>query len=258
VIVDTAATPKGNKTEPSGDDMLWRMGLIVFWVSIAMAAINLVAGFVLGADKVKDIPAGVAIYLGIALVSVILLRAGGLLKATLPGGIVVEFAERFNRDISAFKALEIKVDALEKKIAECKPDQPETLEESRKRDAPLHLPPPTPGNDQQKGRFGGCSAKNGYRLGVNFRSAKDARMVDLQLVVERTDGLQLVEKVRFYLHQTFSPDEVLVLPKNGKATLDRLVVGGFTVGAWIDGDPETLLELDLSQIPSAPVIIRTL
>jgi hypothetical protein len=67
-----------------------------------------------------------------------------------------------------------------------------------------------------------------------------------------------VEKVRFYLHQTFSPDEVLVLPKNGKATLDRLVVGGFTVGAWIDGDPETLLELDLSQIPSAPVIIRTL
>jgi len=61
--------------------------------------------------------------------------------------------------------------------------------------------------------------------------------------------------VSFFLHESFPEEEVVIVPRNGIATLDLVAVGGFTIGAWVQGS-EVLLELDLSEIKNAPKIIK--
>ncbi len=65
----------------------------------------------------------------------------------------------------------------------------------------------------------------------------------------------LTAPVRFFLHNTFNPDKVVVVPKQGRAELSLCVWGAFTVGAITDGG-QTKLELDLAKLPGAPAKFR--
>jgi transcription initiation factor IIF auxiliary subunit len=66
----------------------------------------------------------------------------------------------------------------------------------------------------------------------------------------------LVNRVRFHLHDTFSNDVVTVKPKNDVAEITRYAWGAFTVGAEVENEPDTYLELDLAEDPDAPANFR--
>jgi hypothetical protein len=81
--------------------------------------------------------------------------------------------------------------------------------------------------------------------------------VEIVLRVEaprRTD-MQDWECVEFYLHDSFEPDVVPAVFREGVAELSLLAYGGFTVGAWV-ACTGVELELDLSKIKGAPRMIR--
>jgi hypothetical protein len=111
-------------------------------------------------------------------------------------------------------------------------------------------------NDPHKHRFGGSSAANGKVLGAVVRSTKgDDDWFDVRLEVAAAPGNPPLEgDVVFHLHPTFSHD-VVTQPANGGVARLRLTAwGAFTVGAvTADG---TRLELDLAQLPSAPMAFR--
>ena len=65
----------------------------------------------------------------------------------------------------------------------------------------------------------------------------------------------LTSPVKFFLHDTFNPDTICVVPRQGVAQLDLRAVGAFTVGAITDGG-NTSLELDLEFLEGAPEKFR--
>jgi hypothetical protein len=119
------------------------------------------------------------------------------------------------------------------------------------------LPKPTPGPDQQKGRFGGKYKRNGRYLTAEVTSVsgdKDWYRVRLRVFPE--PGQPPIEgKATFYLHQSFEEDEIRIKAKQGEATLTIYSYGAFTVGAVVD-DGNTPLELDLAELTTAPKRFR--
>lgn len=118
--------------------------------------------------------------------------------------------------------------------------------------------PPLVSDDPQKGRFGGQSESAGRRLEARVTPRPDSgdEIFDVRIALTSTDpNKPLSDPVRFFLHNTFSPDKVVVVPKQGRAELSLCAWGAFTVGAIADGG-QTKLELDLAKLPDAPAKFR--
>jgi hypothetical protein len=99
--------------------------------------------------------------------------------------------------------------------------------------------------DPQKNQWGGKDARNGRRLSAEVAQL-DADWFSLVIKVESTDPAKpLLNRVRFHLHDSFPGGPVIVKPRGGVARLDRIASGAFTVGAEVDNEPDTFLELDL-------------
>jgi hypothetical protein len=118
--------------------------------------------------------------------------------------------------------------------------------------------PVTHSDDPHKGRFGGRSRVENFELSATFRSTF-SRWVEITCVIRAHDEQPPVadDLVEFFLHPTFSPDRIVVKFVGDTARFSVLAYGGFTVGAWIPSR-HVQLELDLSEAPGAPQVIREL
>jgi len=114
---------------------------------------------------------------------------------------------------------------------------------------------PSVKDDRQKGRFGGSHLRDGFELSAAFSLTGSPDLVSVELTVARTDKDHLRNIVHFFLHESFSEEQVTVEPHDGKAQLKLVIWGGFTVGAWVEGTG-TLLELDLAMLKDAPDIVK--
>ena len=119
--------------------------------------------------------------------------------------------------------------------------------------APALSRPVTVADDPQKGRFGRRSSRGGFALRATFNSrSKTWTRIELIVTGDAPDGTL----VQFYLHDSFKPVKEEAKFRDGRAQITVTSYGGFTVGAWI-GSRAVELELDLSKIRGAPLIIRT-
>ena len=109
-------------------------------------------------------------------------------------------------------------------------------------------------DDPNLGRFGGCSAQQGFELSARFEKAKSSKnwiAIHLQIRGPAKDGDQAV----FYLHDSFRPMRREIAFAGRAARLKVTAWGGFTVGAWIPSRGIEL-ELNLAELETAPRIIR--
>lgn len=108
-------------------------------------------------------------------------------------------------------------------------------------------------DDPHAGNFGGSDTVNGRQLRADISvSTFHAEMYSVQLEVIATDSARPLEgEVVFYLHPTFRNPKRSIPVKDGKAELDIIAWGSFTVGVECDNG-QTKLELDLSKIPGVP------
>jgi len=115
-------------------------------------------------------------------------------------------------------------------------------------------------NDPWKGRFGGNNANNDRELTAQVSPiAGRAGLYAIQLLVKslHADTNPLKGAVQFFLHPTFNDETPVVsVGPNGTAELSLKAWGAFTVGAVAD-DGATKLELDLSQLASAPADFKS-
>lgn len=113
--------------------------------------------------------------------------------------------------------------------------------------------------DPSKGKFGGQSKRNNRSLEAEVvRVAGIPDLFSVRLVVRPTlpEKDPLREGVQFFLHPTFSnPNPVVSIGPSGVAELNLKAWGAFTVGAVTDNG-KTQLELDLSELESAPEDFR--
>jgi hypothetical protein len=120
-------------------------------------------------------------------------------------------------------------------------------------------PGPIP-NDPWKNQFEGRSENNGRRLsGKVTPVAGRPDLYSILLSVDSTDPVNhpLSGVVQFFLHPTFTNQKPIVkVGPNGKAELNLVAWGAFTVGALADNGA-TKLELDLSELETAPVEFRS-
>jgi hypothetical protein len=116
-----------------------------------------------------------------------------------------------------------------------------------------------PASDPQKGNFGGKAEANGRILAAKITVVKGTNdefcLIHLE-VRSSTSEKPLSSPVEFHLHPDFEPPVVSVKPVDGTASLDRFAWGAFTVGAVTD-EGKTQLELDLEDLPEAPLIFKT-
>ncbi len=122
------------------------------------------------------------------------------------------------------------------------------------------LPPVMFPEDPQKGRFGGMAERNGRKLSATVTPGPSTSYFSVCLTVESTDAAKpLNSEVIFYLHDSFNPSVYAMKPEEftkGKAIDDSIQAwGAFTVGVITD-DGNTLLELDLAELPDAPKLFR--
>jgi hypothetical protein len=122
----------------------------------------------------------------------------------------------------------------------------------------LGRPPGRP-DDPNKGRFGGETAAGGFSLLAKFESTRSPNWVPLTLIVEASDleRVEPGEAVYFALHPSFDSPWIKASFRGRRAAVSLKAWGGFTVGAWLP-DRQIELELDLSELPHAPPIIRDL
>jgi hypothetical protein len=116
--------------------------------------------------------------------------------------------------------------------------------------------PSVSNDDPNKGAFGGTGERNGYCLDAQVTPMPQSdryflvhAWVDSASRTPLPDGTEVV----FHLHPTFPHPAVSVKSSGGKATIDRLAWGAFTIGVEIEG---VRLELDLAQDVAAPRAFR--
>ncbi len=105
---------------------------------------------------------------------------------------------------------------------------------------------PKPRDDPQKNQWGGQPARNGRELDAEVVPVDDDWYDIFLSVSALPNAPPLTNRVRFHLHDTFRKSVVTVRPKNGVAKLKRYAWGAFTVGAEVEHEPETFLELDMA------------
>ncbi|HEX8245583.1 MAG TPA: SIR2 family protein [Longimicrobium sp.] len=111
-------------------------------------------------------------------------------------------------------------------------------------------------NDPHSHQFGGRASANGKVLRATVRpTSSDDDWFEIRLEVAAEPGQPPLEgEVTFHLHPTFSCSVVTRPVSGGVARLKLTAWGAFTVGA-VTGDG-TRLELDLAELPSAPMAFR--
>lgn len=112
-------------------------------------------------------------------------------------------------------------------------------------------------DDWVKGMFGAASTHSdpNRMLSATIRPVKGDEFFEVCLTV--TSQPAVASDVAFFLHNTFSPaTQVIPADASGRASLTLYAWGAFTVGVLMD-DGRTELELDLSQLPDAPMAFRT-
>jgi hypothetical protein len=248
---------------------LWRWGLPAAAIlAFVVAVAHILAMFpIFGANVIADKSDGALKYLAFAVAALAILRAGNLLKAKFLG-VEFEFesiADHANNQESAIQQLKTDILHLKSKLQQNHDIEGVGMEGvQRLPTSTSEVQMPELGNitfndDKNKGRFGGSPAINGYRLSADFRfKGYDDPIVTVIFRVFRDDNAPIDRPVRFFLHETFGDrKEITVSPSEGKISLELLVYGGFTVGAWVEGTA-TLLELDLTEQRNAPSVIRNL
>jgi hypothetical protein len=113
---------------------------------------------------------------------------------------------------------------------------------------------PVDPEDPQKGRWGGHSSAGGRTLRAFVTPVSDD-WFEIALEVARSSGPPLTGAIEFHLHPSFSPAVQSVPAESDRAELRVSAWGAFTVGASADGGA-TRLELDLSELPDAPLKFR--
>lgn len=122
--------------------------------------------------------------------------------------------------------------------------------------------PPSPGPivdtaDPQRGRWGGLAERDGRRLLAKFTDTKSSWTFQVDLLVESSDGSELVGPVVFHLHHTFSSGAIhirRVQEKRRCVLYDVRAWGAFTIGAQVrDRDGQWIgLELNLADLSELP------
>jgi hypothetical protein len=224
------------------------IGVLVVLVSILLLWLPM-----MGNDKLNysdAIASTIAIGIGLLLLAEI----GPAIKTLKAGGMEIEFLDSVT---GKFNTLESRIAALE--LAAMHPDRSVAQTEAIKARRPKAIDRPiTVRDDPQKGRWGGEAERDGYKLSATFRNAaKNFVEVMLRVDASKAAAAREADCVEFHLHDSFDPDVVPAVLKDGVAELSLLAYGGFTVGVWI-GCTETELELDLAKVKGAPLIIRDL
>ena len=113
------------------------------------------------------------------------------------------------------------------------------------------VPPPASvpdDDDPQRGKWGGKREANFRKVTVEpirpLRSDPDNYRIALEVHSTDPQGHPLTGKVRFHLHDSFSPDLEEMPVRNGVAKLSIVAYGAFTVG--VDTDDGTKLEINLA------------
>jgi hypothetical protein len=113
----------------------------------------------------------------------------------------------------------------------------------------LKRPKKPPSDDPQKGQWGGEAERNGRILEAEVTPTDEPEWFEVRLDVRSTDPAKpLTGRVRFHLHDSYRVSKVTVKPKNGVASIERYAYGAFTVGAEVENEPDTFLELDLVDV----------
>lgn len=109
------------------------------------------------------------------------------------------------------------------------------------------------GNDPQKGRWGASYRSNDREVTARVvRSSLLPELFNIHLEVFSTNQRNpLKGQVVFHLHPTFFNPERTVKVQNGRAELDLVAYGSFTVGVECD-NRRTTLELDLAELEGVP------
>jgi hypothetical protein len=137
-----------------------------------------------------------------------------------------------------------------------KPDAPISLTKRIAAAAPnLGIKHP---DDPQKDMWGGLEVNHERRLSASVKPLPGpSGWCVVKLVVSSTNLQKpLAGEATFHLHPTFKKDTATVPVKEGRAQLELVAWGAFTVGAECDGG-QTKLELDLATLPEAPEMFRS-
>lgn len=114
--------------------------------------------------------------------------------------------------------------------------------------------------DPWKGRFGGKNSDNDRQLQAEVKPIPGSQglyAIRLKVSSLHPDPNPLKGAVQFFLHPTFNNEKpVVTVGPNGVAELNLKAWGAFTVGAIAD-DGQTKLELDLSELETAPSEFRS-
>ncbi len=115
-------------------------------------------------------------------------------------------------------------------------------------------------DDPWKGVFGGKSISRdpGRELTASVYPFKDSPgWYSVELIAASLPGsVPLEGDVQFFLHSTFPNNKPIVQAVKGSATLRLKAWGAFTVGVLSDNG-NTKLELDLAELPTAPMEFRS-
>ncbi|MDP9079742.1 MAG: hypothetical protein M3O71_20120 [Bacteroidota bacterium] len=111
-------------------------------------------------------------------------------------------------------------------------------------------------DDPQKGKWGGFPDNNGRHLRAEVIPGALPNYYKVKLTVTGDPDNPIKGLVKFHLHDTFNDPDPVIAIKNNMAELKlNWVYGAFTVGAEADNG-QTRLELDLSELESAPKKFR--
>ena len=114
-------------------------------------------------------------------------------------------------------------------------------------------------DDPQKNQWGGQPIRSGQRLSAKvIPRPGPANTFDVHLRVEPEQGSPpIATPVWLHLHSRFVPQTPRIQPAEGAAHLDLVAWGAFTVGATVEDEPQTFLEIDLAGLPEAQEQFRS-
>lgn len=113
-------------------------------------------------------------------------------------------------------------------------------------------------SDPQKGRWGGLSERNGRKLiasVIPLPGSKELFKVIIKVIATDIHN-PIRNKVLFHLHNSFPNPNPEIYVIQGEARLELIAWGAFTIGAEAD-DRATRLELDLADLPDAPLLFTS-
>ncbi|MFD0894701.1 TIR domain-containing protein [Luteolibacter ambystomatis] len=148
-------------------------------------------------------------------------------------------------ELSSFRGVDLKAADLDEGIAKLATG----LKQVAMRVRPKVVDP----EDPQKGRWGTQSRRDGYEIQAHVKEITP-EWFGVELFVRSSGDRPLNGTVEFHLHDSFNPNIERVPVRFGEARLSLRAYGAFTVGAMVND--ETILELDLSELPQAPEVFR--